>query len=162
MVEPNKFSVICRNGHQLPNADSRFCIYCGTPLTTSPVPQFAPPQAAQIQQPPANQVPTQFNQNPPQQNYYPQPVQQTPFPPAPAVQCRTCGDSGQNLDAKTIICRECRWLRPLAPGYAIDCSAFQWAEDGKALSALRSITPLNAAAKAVSEKNRSPLDRSDF
>ena len=50
------------------------------------------------------------------------------------------------------MCRECRWLRPLAHGYAIDNSAFAWAADAKAMSALRSMKPLNAAAKAVSEK----------
>ncbi|MEO8072888.1 MAG: M48 family metallopeptidase, partial [Acidobacteriota bacterium] len=34
----------------------------------------------------------------------------------------------------------------------IDITAFQWAADGKAMNVLRSITPLNAVAKTVSEK----------
>jgi Zn-dependent protease with chaperone function len=56
------------------------------------------------------------------------------------------------LNPARIVCGECGWLRPLAPGYAIDCSAFQWSEDGKAMSALRALRPLNAAARAVSDK----------
>ena len=38
------------------------------------------------------------------------------------------------------------------PGYQVDTSAFAWAADAKAMSVLRSMTPLNMAAKAVSEK----------
>ncbi len=38
------------------------------------------------------------------------------------------------------------------PGYRVDSTAFEWAADGKAMAALRSMRPLNAAAKAVSEK----------
>lgn len=40
----------------------------------------------------------------------------------------------------------------MIPGYQVDSSTFEWAADGKAMSALRSIKTLNAAAKAVSEK----------
>ncbi|HMQ02960.1 MAG TPA: M48 family metallopeptidase [Pyrinomonadaceae bacterium] len=43
-------------------------------------------------------------------------------------------------------------MKPLVPGYRVDNSAFAWAADAKAMAALRSVTPLNAAAKAVSEK----------
>lgn len=43
-------------------------------------------------------------------------------------------------------------MRPLVPGYRVDSTAFEWAADGKAMAALRSMRPLNAAAKAVSEK----------
>jgi len=50
------------------------------------------------------------------------------------------------------MCKECRWLRPLVPGYAVDNAAFAWAADAKAMAALRAMKPLNAAAKAVSEK----------
>ena len=53
---------------------------------------------------------------------------------------------------KLVVCPECRWLRPIAPGYAIDNSAFAWAADAKAMNALRAMKPLNAAAKAVSQK----------
>ena len=176
MTEMNK-NPVCLNGHQQPNADSKFCIYCGTPLNAPPAQTVAPPpqtppaqqnnqpqpppnnqfepssnqnQPPPFNQPPPNQFqpPAQYNQNPPP-NYYPQPA-----PPQQQFQpevCRTCGGNGRQLDEKTIVCKECRWLRPLAPGYAIDYSAFQWAEDGKAMSALRAITPLNAAAKAISE-----------
>lgn len=184
MAEMNK-NPTCRNGHRQPNADSKFCIYCGTPLQAQHAQSAAPQQAPPVQhnpqplppqnlpppppsqnQPPPNQNQPQFNQNPPpnqqynqnqqQQfnqnqpppNYYPQPQ----FQPAQPAVCQTCGGDGKRLDEKTLVCRECRWLRPLAPGYGIDYSAFQWAEDGKAMSALRSITPLNAAAKAISEK----------
>jgi Zn-dependent protease with chaperone function len=38
------------------------------------------------------------------------------------------------------------------PGYKVENSAFGWAADFKAMSALKAITPLNAAAKAVSER----------
>ena len=68
------------------------------------------------------------------------------------MNCYACGGNGQGLGEKTIICKECNWLRPLVPGYQVDSSAFAWAADGKAMAALRSMKTLNAAAKAVSEK----------
>jgi len=37
-------------------------------------------------------------------------------------------------------------------GYQLDTKSFEWAADGKAMSVLRSITPLNMAAQTVSEK----------
>lgn len=83
------------------------------------------------------------------------PVQYAPQPPQPmirAMSCYTCGGDGQGLSDKTIICQECHWLRPLVPGYRVDPSAFEWAADGKAMAALRSMKTLNQAAKAVSEK----------
>jgi Zn-dependent protease with chaperone function len=43
-------------------------------------------------------------------------------------------------------------LRPLAPGYQVDCAAFQYAQDGSAMAALRSSGPLSAAAKAISDR----------
>ncbi|MEZ5425681.1 MAG: M48 family metalloprotease [Pyrinomonadaceae bacterium] len=83
------------------------------------------------------------------QNYqqYPSPV-----PYQQPISCRTCGGNPQNLDSKKLVCPECRRIKPLAEGYGIDASAFQWAADGRAMSTLRSITPLNAAAKKISEK----------
>ena len=184
MSEQNK-NPICRNGHQQPVSDSRFCIFCGVPLNAQPAqpapnqnryplpnqsPVNPPPSAPPVQQ--SNQqnqpVNLQNQQTPPnyapqqqyQQNYQPQqhqyPNQQQPNqPPAQIIQtlqCYTCGGNGQGLNEKTIICKECRWLRPLVPGYAVDNSAFEWAADGKAMAALRSMKPLNAAAKTVSEK----------
>lgn len=110
------------------------------------------------QQPPPNYPPAapQFNQQF-QPMPYPQQQQQymQPMPPPQmiqALQCYTCGGNGQNLSEKIIVCKECRWLRPLVPGYQVDSPAFEWAADGKAMAALRSIKTLNAAAKAVSEK----------
>ncbi len=183
--------MICRNGHQQPNPDSKFCIYCGTSLAAAPVPpnqnqppreqvppnQYPaniqpPPHSEPVQPPPDNQI----RQNPPVSNQPsfnnapPQYAPNFPPPPPPQVQqiqqyqnqppmqyiqptrCFTCGGNGENLDAETIICKECHWLRPLVPGYGIDTSAFQWAADGKAMSVLRAMKPLNIAAKAVSEK----------
>lgn len=75
--------------------------------------------------------------------------QPTPSPPA---NCKTCGGEGRGLDNKRVFCPECRWLRPLVPGYQVDTSAFAWAADAKAMAALRAMKPLNSAAKAVSEK----------
>ncbi len=123
------------------------------PPNNQPQPQF-PNQNIQPQQ--QAQIPPPFNQN--NQNY-----QQNQFPPPhqfqqnqpqfiQALSCYTCGGNGQGLPEKTVICKECRWLRPLIPGYRIDSSAFAWAADAKAMAALRAMTPLNAAAKAVSEK----------
>ncbi|CAN5704673.1 hypothetical protein BH18ACI1_BH18ACI1_23010 [soil metagenome] len=151
MVEPNKTPIVCRNGHRQPNADSRFCIYCGISLNTPP-PQQITPQPA---------IPTAFPQQNAQQqnvnpqlpvNQYPQPFQNLPAPIIQAVQCRSCGGDGQRLNPQTVICQECGWLRPLIAGYGVDCSAFQWSEDGKAMSVLRSITPLTLAAQTISDK----------
>ncbi|MEZ5345888.1 MAG: M48 family metalloprotease [Pyrinomonadaceae bacterium] len=79
-------------------------------------------------------------------------LQQTPNVIGGVLECYTCGGNGQNLDPKTIICRECRWLKPLVPGYRVDSTAFEWAADAKAMAALRAMTPLTASAKMVSEK----------
>lgn len=150
MVEPNQKPVICLNGHRQPNPDSKFCVYCGTPLAAPQLQQF-PPQIPPPSQPPFPQAEQQqHNPNAASPKYfYPQPIQTKTHQPPP---CRTCGGNGYGLGEQTLICPECRWLRPLAIGYVIDPSAFQWAEDGRALSALRSIKSLNSAAKAVTEK----------
>lgn len=84
------------------------------------------------------------------QPYPPQPIGQQPIGQQPL--CGSCGGSGRGLAVSSVFCRECRWLRPLVPGYAVDNAAFAWAADAKAMNALRSMTPLNAAAKAVSAK----------
>lgn len=63
-----------------------------------------------------------------------------------------CGCDGRGLPDSRIFCKECRWLRPLVPGYTVDNSAFAWAADAKAMAALGAVKPLNSAAKAVSEK----------
>lgn len=115
-----------------------------------PIQQFpvAPPQQfnqAQVYQnlpvPPA-----QFNyQQQPINQYQQQPINQIPV-------CGTCGGDGKRLDVRIPVCKECSWLRPLAPGYGIAPEAFQWAEDGRAMAVLRSMGPLKMAAEVVSEK----------
>ena len=104
-------------------------------------------------QQPSNSQQPQYNLNyqqpPPQQGQY---LQQQPGPMLQAISCYACGGNGQGLRENVIICKECNWLRPLVPGYQVDASTFEWAADGKAMSALRSMKTLNAAARAVSEK----------
>jgi Zn-dependent protease with chaperone function len=180
MTEQNKVMITCINGHQLQDTDAKFCMYCRAPLSNVNV-QNVPQQPTPVMQPvappvvpvappvaPQNAVaPIQYPQQPyPQQpypqmppNYYPQPnvVPQYPqYPQYPMPQyanlCRVCGGDGKQLDPKIIVCKECGWLRPLTEGYAVDCAAFQWAEDGKAMSTLRAITPLTAVAETISEK----------
>lgn len=134
---------ICPNGHRQTVAGSRFCIFCGVAIDR-PVqpPQHSVPQSPVQQQPVA---PPQFHQQP-----QPPPIYQQV--PAPTPKCQTCGGFGAGLADARVMCPECRWLRPLVPGYRVDSSAFAWAADAKAMAALRAITPLNAAAKGVSEK----------
>ena len=94
MADQNNMLVVCKNGHQQPVSNSRFCIYCGiglTPPTTQPnqIPansqvngnpqpnQFMPPVQQDWGsnfQPPNNQQPFQ-----PQPNNQIQPFQQPPF-----------------------------------------------------------------------------------
>lgn len=119
----------------------------------TPLPPPAPNNPQNQQQPPQFMSQQQMQPMPyqqyPQQQYHPQQQQYQMIQP---LACYTCGGDGHRLDVKTIICKECSWLRPLVPGYQVDSSAFEWAADGKAMSALRSMKTLNAAAKAVSEK----------
>lgn len=141
---------ICPNGHRQPMATTKFCIHCG--IATAPFVQNSYP--APSQQPISQQQDQQFQAAPPpprnDQPHYPPPLQ--PYQQLPLRSCGTCGGVGHGLAANSVICRECRWLRPLIPGYAVDNNAFAWAADAKAMSVLRSMKPLNAAAKAVSEK----------
>jgi Zn-dependent protease with chaperone function len=144
---------ICRNNHQSRDAAARFCIICGAPVQDVAPLNNQPQQRVQTNQPQQIQQPaTSANYN-----YYSQPQQpfqpiSVPRPVPPPHFCRVCGGDGRGLPPQILVCQECGWLRPLAPGYEIDCAAFQWAEDGRAMSALRSITPLMAAAKAISDK----------
>ena len=151
---------ICPNGHQQPSA-TKFCIYCGVAVGAAPevqqpvIPQVAPPLQPAASVPPAQQFPQQQYYQPPQGNFVqPQyPVNQQVYPQYVAVpSCRTCGGNGLGLLDKEIICKECSWLRPLVPGYLVENSTFAWAADAKAMAVLKSMKPLNAAAKAVSEK----------
>lgn len=164
----------CINGHDQPQAGTKFCIYCGVAVANAQAspgenPFHAPQQAAANQQPVQQAPQQQYQQIPPhqyqqqnqpppgnqqyqnyppnQQRYY----QQNQYPPQP-IGCRTCGGNANSLPDRVVICRECRSLKPLVPGYHVDNSAFAWAADAKAMSVLRSMTPLSMAAKAVSEK----------
>lgn len=154
MVEQNNVPTVCRNGHRLPVSDSKYCIYCGVPLNAQPTPSPpAPPPNPQIPPPPANQNNhPQFPQYPPNAQYNQQYPNQPQYQPIQPIVCQTCGGNGQRLESKTVICKECRWLKPLIPGYRIDSTAFEWAADAKAMATLRSMTPLRIAAEKVSEK----------
>ncbi len=66
--------------------------------------------------------------------------------------CPICGGDGSRLNLSLVVCPQCRWLRPLAPGYVVHPSAFQWGADSAAMAKLRSLGPLNTAARAVSDK----------
>ncbi len=171
MSEQNNRPVTCRNGHQQPTFADRFCVFCGVSLETTPASQPPVQQGSQTDLPGVNSqvavqpqqpqfAPMQQQANP---NYQPQfnrnhpsppgqYLQQVPGPMLQALSCYACGGNGQALPDKVIICKECNWLRPLVPGYQVDASTFEWAADGKAMSALRSMKTLNSAARAVSEK----------
>lgn len=126
MTEQNKNPMLCKNGHSQPNTGARFCIHCGTPLTVQSAPQ-----------PIYQNLPVPISQQPP--------INQVKI-------CGTCGGEGKLLNPKIPVCKECKWLRPLADGYGIAPEAFQWAEDGKAMAVLRSMSPLKMAAEVVSQK----------
>lgn len=150
----------CSNGHVQPIANSKFCIYCGAPVqwqTPSGMPAAPANGVAMVPQAmaPHAMVP---QANAPQTLG----VSGTGTPvmgPRIAAKsaaipgcCNTCGGDGARLPMSRVVCPECRWLRPLVPGYQVDASAFAWAGDAKAMATLRSIKVLTAAAAAVSEK----------
>lgn len=121
------------------------------PIQQQPVIPVPLPQMPVQQQQPVQPQQQQF------QNNQAQVYQNLPMPPqqynyAPPNLCRTCGGEGRLLEEKIPVCKDCKWLRPLSPGYGIAPEAFQWAEDGKAMAVLRSMTPLKMAAETVSEK----------
>lgn len=156
--------LVCYNGHPSPTPDASFCFECGARLGTmtgtinqSAITHQAPHQAPH-QSPPALPIQQQRHPGslptPPPHHGLPAPpqAQQAMVPAVPVNQCRRCGGQGQWLERHIVRCQECSWLRPLAPGYTLDCAAFQWSEDGKAMSVLRSIKPLNAIGRAISDK----------
>ena len=118
-------SLVCPNGHGGAPEGGRFCIRCGLQLVAW-------------------------------QNLASHPVQ--PMVPVQQFQvqqikpCHVCGGNGRALEATVVICRGCRWLRPLAPGYNVEPSAFQWAQDGQAMATLRSMTTLTNVARSISDK----------
>jgi Zn-dependent protease with chaperone function len=71
---------------------------------------------------------------------------------SPTAICAYCGGEGVRLDPSIDVCPQCRWLRPLAPGYVVHPNAFQWGADSQAMAKLRALGPLNAAARAVSDR----------
>jgi len=93
-------------------------------------------------------------------NIYPTPAP-IAMQPVPGF-CAACGGMGVRLKAEDQVCHQCGWLRPLVPGYHLECSTFQWAQDGAAMATLRSIGTLTAAAKAVSDKVGRPWIESTF
>ncbi|HEX4950952.1 MAG TPA: M48 family metallopeptidase [Blastocatellia bacterium] len=119
--------LVCPNGHGGTPDGGRFCIRCGVQMVAW---QTAMPRPVQPV------VPVQP---------FPQPMQPVNF-------CHVCGGNGRALDSNVVICRGCRWLRPLAPGYNVDPSAFQWAQDGQAMATLRSMTTLTNIARSISDK----------
>lgn len=158
MSEQNKNQIVCKNGHPQRNTVSKFCIFCGTPLNLqSFIPQTPTPPVPPQKQVQPVQPPQPVNTNNQAQVFQNLPIPQAPvnypMPPVnPQTLCGNCGGDGKNLDPKIPVCKECKWLRPLSPGYGIAPEAFQWAEDGRAMSVLRSMKPLMMAAEAVSQK----------
>jgi Zn-dependent protease with chaperone function len=66
--------------------------------------------------------------------------------------CMACGGDGHRLRADVVYCAQCRWLRPLAPAYAMDAEAFLWSLDAQAMVVLESLGPVTAAARALSDR----------
>jgi predicted Zn finger-like uncharacterized protein len=121
---------LCPNGHGTPPGGGRFCHECGTQLVAYAMNGAGGQPMAQAAPMPA---------------YYPPPL------PQAFACCNTCA-GGARLAPELNVCPQCRWLRPLVANFKLDCSAFQWAQDGAAMAKLRSIGPLNRAAQAISDK----------
>ncbi|HZT43961.1 MAG TPA: M48 family metallopeptidase [Chthonomonadaceae bacterium] len=124
--------MICPNGHgSATSPGNRFCTLCGAALVavnTAPPPVYAAPGAPIFQAVPIAVA------------------------PMPAPPCPCCGGDGSRLAQDLVVCPQCRWLQPLAPGYSVDPSAFQWAQDSAAMAKLRAFAPLHAFARSVSDK----------
>ncbi len=133
--------MLCSNGHEQPPSADRFCIFCGVELQRASKQKQSAATTKAATKASAKQTRPQIAMAPPPQ-----------LPPPTPSSCKTCGGDGRRLNTKAVICEECNWLRPLVTGYQLDTASFEWAADGKAMSVLRSITPLQVAAKTVSEK----------
>ena len=166
-------AVCCPNGHPQPLASSKFCIYCGERVQLPSIPAAAerPVPAGPLNPPggvpqdlPAAPTPTWLAPAVAAATS-PAPTTMTTAVPVPTFGpriagkaaaapgcCSRCGGDGVHLPADRVVCPDCRWLRPLVPGYQVDASAFAWAGDAKAMATLRSIKVLTAAAGAVSER----------
>ena len=66
--------------------------------------------------------------------------------------CRTCGGDGSRLRQSELYCADCRWLRPLGPGYEMPAEAFIYDLDARAMAMLGSMAPLRSAAQALSNR----------
>ena len=147
MFEQSRVQLTCPNGHLSSNPKARFCFSCGAQLAPFVNQQIPPQQVVPI---PHQQNPIQRQNLSPAQTALQPPV--TPVPVRYVPVCPACGGEGQRLSPASLVCNDCAWLRPLFPGYVLDQKAFQWSEDGKAMAALRAIRPLNAVARAISDK----------
>lgn len=74
----------------------------------------------------------------------------------PSHHCETCGGDGSKLPTREVMCRTCRWLRPLGDGYALPVEAFLWRLDAEAMMRLQSLGPVTAAAHHISERYGRP------
>jgi Zn-dependent protease with chaperone function len=70
----------------------------------------------------------------------------------PGYHCTSCGGDGAKLPVNEVMCRECRWLRPLGEGYALPVESFLWRLDAEAMMRLQSLGPVTAAAHHISER----------
>ncbi|HLV79568.1 MAG TPA: M48 family metallopeptidase [Chthonomonadaceae bacterium] len=119
---------ICPNGHgSATSPATRFCTLCGAALVAAQAPASAASAAMAPSAPMAGG-------------------------PVAAPPCSCCGGDGSRLARDQVVCPQCRWLRPLAPGYRVEPSAFQWAQDSAAMAKLRAFAPLHALARSVSDR----------
>jgi len=155
MMSDGTSHLFCPNCKSGPYSQgNQFCSRCGSrlgpavpppPGASGPLPPVPPPPG---QKSPAGQQPPPYHGPQPVQGYppgYAPPVYQPP-------KCEECGGDGSRLSEDVLVCSKCQWLRPLAPDYSVDCQVFQWAQDGAAMAKLRSIGPINKAARTISDK----------
>lgn len=81
---------------------------------------------------------------------------ETPVGYRPSYHCNTCGGEGKSLPDVEVVCRECRWLRPLGVGYQLPVESFLWRLDAEAMMRLQSLGPVTAAAHHISERYGRP------
>ena len=170
--------LICPKGHGPGIAGSRFCTVCGTPLVV-PIPPAAPlqpPIATGRPYQPSEPGSVPFQPPIPVRQPLPPPIAVSApvvpsfvasaqsasaaaasalsnfsFTQAPRV-CKNCGGGGVNLAPAEDVCPECKWVRPLYPGYVLDRTVFLWAQDGQAMNTLHNMSSLSAIARTVSDK----------
>jgi Zn-dependent protease with chaperone function len=180
MANPETLLLFCPNGHGgAAPAGVRFCGECGAPFVpapstnpfnaSTPAPGTIPATGyPQPMAPPPGYPQPMAPMQPPSAPGYPQsgqppigyPQQTAPMPgrppyaavPVPVSVCTTCGGDGSRLPDETLVCPQCRWLRPLAQGYSLPPEAFQSGADSAAMAKLRGIAPLTALARTVSDR----------